>query len=255
MKYSIIFSYRNRKEHLDIIIPRIRQVFQGTDHEIIVAEQKDEKKFRRANLLNAGANVATGDVLILHDVDYYPTDGVVYYDGVSDVYLPVKRAEFVKNDLTPRTFYEIPRGYRHFKNSVDDNFFGAVSVFTRHAFSKINGFSPEFIGWGLEDADLRERVYMAQLRVNRHPSNLFYALEHPDSGPAMNDTDFRRNISLSQETRLHLHKGASNQPNTITNVTPKHAGVDVWIECTDFDPPPPPTYIIASTFNWEEGAE
>jgi N-terminal domain of galactosyltransferase/N-terminal region of glycosyl transferase group 7 len=252
MKYSIVFCYRDRETHLNIILPQIRKLFAGKDFEIIVAEQNDNKKFRRANLLNAGANVATGDILILHDVDYYPSDTVEYYDGVSDVFLPVKRVEFVHNDMTPKKIEDVPGGYRHFKDSVDDNFFGGISVFTREAFQKINGFSPKFIGWGFEDADLRERVYLRQLKVARHPSNLFYALEHPDSGPPMTDPDFRQNIMLSQQTLTHLHSGASNQPVTLSIADNYHPLVDLWIKCTDFDPPPPPTHIVASTFTWED---
>lgn len=251
MKYSFIFCYRNRETHLNITIPRIRELH--PDAEIIVVEQNDTKKFRRANLLNEGARNATGDILILHDIDYYPTDTVVYHDGVSDVYLPVKFVEFVYNSLEPKPLLEVPGGYRHFKDGVDSNFFGAVEVFTREAFFTINGFSPNYVGWGFEDADLRERISHYGLKVTRSQTGKFLALDHPDSGPSFQDQDFLNNIHRAQNWQRDLKQGVKTQPVTAERVVPKHKEVDVWVMATDFDPPPPPTHVIvASKFNFTD---
>lgn len=253
MKKSFIFCYRNRETHLNITIPRIRELYPTA--EIIVVEQNDDKKFRRANLLNEGAKSATGDVLIFHDIDYYPTDGVNYYDGVSDMYLPVKYVEFVYNELVPKPLHKVPGGYRHFKDGVDDNFFGAIEVFTKDAFFAINGFSPLYVGWGFEDADLRERVQYYGLKTGRSRTNKFLALDHPDSGPAHHDQDFINNINRSQQWSRYLDKGVSSQPATVENVKPKHGDVDTWLLATEFDGPPKPTHIVSTKFNWDEGSE
>lgn len=249
MKYSIIFCYRNRKEHLNIIVPRIKEVFCDTDHEIIVVEQDDDRKFRRGNLLNVGAKVASGEVLIFHDVDYYPTNNVTYYDGTSDVYLPVKRVEFVLNDLSPRPVEEIPGGYQHFKDGVDDNFFGAVEVFRREAFFKVNGFNPLYVGWGFEDTDLRERIYHYGLTISKNADNLFYALEHVDSGPSFDDPDFRSNIHRSQAWSRYLSAGVKNQYSSVRMIEPNHKLVDKWIMATEFDGP---TFIVRSEYNFDD---
>jgi N-terminal domain of galactosyltransferase/N-terminal region of glycosyl transferase group 7 len=258
MKYSFIFSYRDRQDHIRVTMPRIEEVarHQGLDFEIIVVEQADDKKFRRANLLNEGAKYATGDILVFHDIDYYPSSlDQQYYDGVSDVFLPVRRVEFMNNDLTPRDPNDVPRGYRHFKISVDENFFGAVSVFTRDAFFKINGFSPLFVGWGVEDADLRARVYHYGLSVKRSDDNLFYALNHVDSGPEHNDPDFIRNMHLEHVWQQHLDKGVTNQPSTSQEggcfFSEGWAQNVRWIQATDFDPPVVGSQtIVASSFDW-----
>jgi hypothetical protein len=252
--YSFIFCYRNRETHLNITVPRIRELY-GDKAEIIVVEQNDTKKFRRANLLNEGARSASKDILVFHDIDYYPTDGLTYWDGISDVFLPVKKVEFVYNDLTPKPIEEVPGGYRHFKNSVDDNFFGGVTTFKRDAFFSINGFSPLYIGWGFEDADLRERIAHGRLSVARSAGNKFLALDHPDSGPSFQDQDFLNNIHLSQNWDKHRNKGVSNQPSKVEQVKPKHELVDKWLLTTDFDGPPQPTHIVVSTRNWGEGEE
>lgn len=258
MKLSIIIPFRDRFPHLNITVPRLRQVLQDLDHEIIVVEQNDTKKFRRANLLNEGARVATGDLLVFHDVDYYP-DTVEYYDfdNPTDVFLPVKRVTFVYNDLTPKPIEQVPGGYRHFRNGVDADFFGGVEVFRRDAFFKINGFSPDFIGWGFEDADLRERVTAHKLTVARSTDNHFLALDHVDSGPAANDADFRSNIMKWQTWRNNLSRGINNcHPATIESlpIEAEVHGVDLWITATNFDKPIQ-TNIVASTFNFDEGDE
>jgi hypothetical protein len=252
MKYSFIFCYRNRETHLNITIPRIRDLH--PDAEIIIVEQNDQKKFRRANLLNEGARVATGDILILHDIDYYPTDNVMYYDGTSDVFLPVKQVEFVYNTLAPKPLSEVPGGYRHFKDGVDANFFGAVEVFTREAFFTINGFSPLYVGWGFEDSDVRERIHHYGLTVIRG-NGQFLALDHPDSGPTFQDQDFLNNIHRSQNWQRDLAHGVKTQPSHAEQVVPKHKEVDKWIMATEFDPPPAPTHIMVSKFNFDEGDE
>lgn len=258
MKFSIIIPFRDRFSHLGITVPRIREVLQDVDHEIIIVEQNDKKKFRRANLLNEGARIATGDLLAFHDVDYYP-DTVQYYDfnNPTDVFLPVNRVTFVYNDLATKPLDQVPKGYRHFCDGVDIDFFGGVEVFRRDAFFKINGFSPDFIGWGFEDADLRERIFAYNLSVARASNNHFLALDHIDSGPAMTDMDFRGNAMKLETWRNNLSRGINNcHPATIsidTDMQHLH-NVDKWVKATGFDMPIQ-THIVSSTFNFDEGDE
>lgn len=251
--YSFIFPFRNRWEHLNITIPRIRELV--PEAEIIVVEQNDDKKFRRANLLNEGAKSARGVFFVFHDIDYYPKKAL-YYPALSDpeVFLPVDKVEFVYNDLTPKPLEEVPGGYRHFREGVDGNFFGAVTVFAHDAFFRINGFSPMYVGWGFEDADLRERVRNARIFVHRGRGD-FLALDHKDSGPPAHDQDFLNNVRLSQIWHLHLDKGVKNQYAKVENVKPKHPMVDTWLLASEFDGPPKQTHIVSSRFNWDEGDE
>jgi len=211
MKYSIIICYRDRKEHLKLLRPRLHELF--PDAEIIVVEQNDDDKFLRGNLFNVGAQEAHGDILIFHDVDHYPVD--VEYDlpeGV-DVWLPIKRVEYVDGDLEPLPMDKVPSGYRHFKQAVDDNFYGGVTVFRREAFFKINGFSSLYRGWGLEDADLRERVKHYGLNVERGNGH-FYGLQHENSDPGMEDTEFQRNQQIFSRWGTFLHAGVNTQSQT-----------------------------------------
>jgi hypothetical protein len=259
MKYSFIFCYRDRETHLNIVAPHLRDLLDNVwqlheQYEIIIVEQNDNKKFRRANLLNEGAKAARGDVLILHDVDYYATENVIYWTEDVDVFLPVKTVQFVYNSLQQKPLQEVPGGYRHFKDSVDDNFFGAISCFRKDAFFEVNGFSHLFTGWGCEEADLRERCITRGLKIKRGNGH-FLALDHPDSGPSMQDGDFINNMSMANNWQNYTQYGINNQPSTVREITPKHPKVDRWILAKDFDGTPESHHIITSRFNWDEGRE
>ena len=54
MKYSIIIPYRNREEHLQIMLPRLKEFFKDESYEIIVSEQNDNDNFRIACVENVG---------------------------------------------------------------------------------------------------------------------------------------------------------------------------------------------------------
>ncbi len=267
MLYSVVFCYRNtsdnlREEQLKKTIPRVRDIITASGHEceIIISEQNDSKKFRRGNLLNEGVRVASGEIVILHDIDYYP-EQVTYYDGESDVFLPVKRVEFVTMDLSPRDVNDIPGGYRHFKDSVDNNFYGGVITFKKEFFIRINGFSTEYVGWGFEDMNLRNRIHAfaagvpGMCKIARSPDNLFYALAHPDSGPSQTDPDFVRNIQLAHNANYIMRTGLIDVhvPVVENSSIPPHLSylsIDKWIKCSQFEYIPPINTVISSNLEF-----
>lgn len=230
-KISIVVCYRDRKEHLDIFVPHIKNVFKDVSHEIIVVEQNDTTKFKRGVLLNVGAKAAKGEYIALHDVDYLPESANDYFSE-SDVTQPVRRVNFVNNDLTPRDVNDIPPGYRHFSDKVDDNFYGAVTVFKRDAFFNINGFCCLYDGWGLEDADLRERINSNSLSVTRN-NGTFKALSHTDSFPGINDVNFQRNTQIFNEWEKYTLLGVNTQYSSIDD-TYKYPGVDLYLKACNF---------------------
>ena len=107
-KYSIIIPYRNREAHLEVLLPRLQEVFKDKDYEIIVSEQNDNNNFNLSNTQNIGAQIATGNIIVLHQVDYYPTDDVSY-DIQDQPILPARKGLFVNADLTKRDYSDIPR--------------------------------------------------------------------------------------------------------------------------------------------------
>lgn len=180
-KYSIIIPYRDREAHLQLLLPRLQEVFADKNYEIIVSEQNDSDNFNLANTQNIAAQYVTGNIIILHQVDYYPTDDVSY-DIEDQPILPARFGVFVNNDLTRRPLEDIPGGYRSWETGIDDNFYGGVVVMRKEHWDKINGINPLYKGWGNEDEDLRERFKWAGYTPKRNEIGTFYCLYHEDSG-------------------------------------------------------------------------
>jgi glycosyltransferase involved in cell wall biosynthesis len=186
MKYSIIIPYRNREEHLQVLLPTLLERFSNESFEIIVSEQNDIDNFRIACVQNIAYNYAKGDILIFHQVDYIPSDDVSY--EVTDVpVLPARRGIFLgKDHQSLREFNDIPAGYREWSREIDPRFYGGVICMSRSHFETINGFNPLYRGWGNEDEDLRERFVWAGLPVHRNEVGTFYCLHHEDNGDMQN---------------------------------------------------------------------
>lgn len=232
---SIVVCYRDREEHLKQFVPHIRDVFKYIPHEIIIVEQNDNDKFRRGQLLNDGVRYAIYNRIALHDVDYLPESSEPYF-GDTDVVLPVRRVIFTENDgKTPLPLEQVPSGYRHFKDGVDDNFFGGVIVFNKDSFIEINGFNTLYQGWGKEDEDLRERIKEYELTVERMDGT-FYALQHDDSFPGINDPHFRFNQQVFFNHRDYFEIGYNTtESDLISNdeLADKYK-VDEWILSTNW---------------------
>lgn len=182
MKYSIIIPYRNREEHLQILLPRLQEKFVGKEYEIIISEQSNQDNFQLAIVNNIGFREATGDIIILHQVDYYPADDLDY-TFTGDVTLLGARALFLdKDNASYRPEHDIPGGYRSFSQAIDPNFYGGVVMMSREQFETINGLNPLYKGWGNEDEDLRERLKWAKIAVQRQKEGTFFCLYHEDNG-------------------------------------------------------------------------
>ena len=209
IKYSIIISYRNREEHLSILLPRLKEIFINTSYEIIIAEQDNDEKFQKNSLYNIATQKATGDLFIFHDVDYYPGDDVSYYT-TSDIPLyPVKNLIFLNQEGTQRDFDDIPEGYRNFHQNVGDHS-GGVFVLHRELFYKMNGLNPYYKGWGKEDDDTRNRLRLLGYNWKRNEEGVFYGLYHVHNYPEHDDVDFINNHILLSQLKNNLHLGYKN---------------------------------------------
>jgi xylosylprotein 4-beta-galactosyltransferase len=182
MKYSIIIPYRDREDHLKILLPRLQEVFQDKDYEIIVSEQNDTDNFRIACVENIGFQYSTGDIIVLQQVDYYPTEDVSY--EIKDIpVLPARKGIFLdKSNSNPRDYSDIPGGYRKWSQEIDSAFYGGVIIMKREHFEIINGLNPLYKGWGNEDEDLRERFVWAGIPVSRNEVGTYLCLYHEDNG-------------------------------------------------------------------------
>lgn len=232
-KFSVVIPFRDRHEHLSVLVPHLRNYAteNGLEFEIIVAEQNDTLPLRRGALRNEGVRISTGNIIVLHDVDYLPDSKTKYWSEEADVYRAVNQVEFIAMDGSTREETDVPTGYRHFKKSVDSNFFGGVLCITKKSFLQINGYNPLFEGWGLEDDEFRERIKSNNLQVVSG-GGLFRALPHPDS--FRNDALFRKNQILFAN-RESLKTVGINHGSLQLNINKEKSSaydVDVWLEVT-----------------------
>jgi len=149
-KLAVVVPYRNREEHLKQFIPYMENILkeEGVPFNIFIIEQADNKPFNRAKLLNVGFSEAISyDYFAFHDVDMLPVD--------SD--------------------YSFPDGPTHLSSEVEqfnwglpyDGYFGGVTLFDKESFSKINGYSNEYWGWGAEDDDVLHRCMIKDVDTYR----------------------------------------------------------------------------------------
>lgn len=208
MKYSIIIPYRDRQSHLEIMLPRLQEVFKEEDYEIIVSEQNDNDNFRIACVENIAFKHAKGDIIILQQVDYYPTDDVSY-EVLDSPILPARKGIFLdKDNQSPREFLDIPGGYRRWSEEIDPAFYGGVIALKREHFEAINGLNPLYKGWGNEDEDLRERFVWAGIPVSRNQEGTFLCLYHEDNGDmSKKDEEGQKDFA---EGRNYFHTQAYN---------------------------------------------
>jgi hypothetical protein len=164
------------------MLPRLKEFFKDESYEIIVSEQNDNDNFRISCVENIGFQYAKGDIIVLQQVDYYPTEDVSY--KVTDCpILPAKKGIFLdKDNQSPREFLDIPGGYRKWSEEIDSAFYGGVISMKREHFEAINGLNPLYKGWGNEDEDLRERFIWAGIPVKRNEKGTFLCLYHEDNG-------------------------------------------------------------------------
>ena len=142
MKLGVIVPFRDREEHLEKFIKQVPSYLTNNniEYELIVVEQSDKKPFNRGKLLNIGfieARKLNCDYVVFHDVDMIPVDVDYSY---SDIPLHLATEFELENDKL--------------KNLSFDDYFGGVTMFSKTAFEKINGYSNLYWGWGFEDDDL-----------------------------------------------------------------------------------------------------
>ena len=147
---SIIVPYRDREEHLRKFTPFMENsdFLSGIDFEILIVEQEEGKPFNRGKLLNVGAiESIKATYYCFHDVDMLPL--ISDYSSVSDpTHLAAEAEQFG---------YKLPyQGY-----------FGGVTLFDKHSFIKVNGYSNNYWGWGAEDDDIMFRCVSKGVRTTR----------------------------------------------------------------------------------------
>ena len=144
-RVAIIIPYRGRYQQLLGFLHNLHSLLtkQQLDYAIFIVNQIDDQQFNRAKLMNIGFVEASAlydwQCYIFHDVDLLPEDD--------------------------RNLYTCPDQPRHMSVAVDKfnyklpytTLFGGITALTRAQFSKVNGYSNDYWGWGGEDDDMSTR--------------------------------------------------------------------------------------------------
>lgn len=217
-----------------MLLPRLEELFDSKDYEIIIAEQDNNEKFQKNSLYNLAAVRAKGDIFIFHDVDYYPVEDISYDTKVDVPFYPVGKVLFLNENNQPRKIEDIPAGYRNFHVTVGDHS-GGVFVLSKELFFKTNGLNPFFKGWGKEDDATRDRLRFLGYNWKRNNKALFYALYHKDSKPDDNDNDFVNNNKLYMNLTSDTEVGLNNVNGKVEEFDmPDHSNVR-WLKIKDFE--------------------
>jgi predicted glycosyltransferase involved in capsule biosynthesis len=140
-KLGICIPYRNRKEHLDILIPKLSAHLdsKGIEHAFYVAHQNDDKLFNRGAMKNIAAKHAFEDgcdYIAWHDVDMLPSEECDYsYPEEHPIHIATQLSKYNYGMSYPE-------------------YFGGVVLFTKEQVIKTNGYSNDYWDWGMEDDDL-----------------------------------------------------------------------------------------------------
>jgi hypothetical protein len=150
-KLGICIPYRNRKEHLEKLVPQLGKYLteRGIDHKFYVGHQVDTKLFNRGVMKNIAAEYAFNDgcdYIAWHDVDMVP---------------------YVDNSVAPPDYSYPEEGPVHIATRLSkyawsmgyEQYFGGVVLFTKEHVEKTNGYSNDYWDWGQEDDDLFYRCH------------------------------------------------------------------------------------------------
>lgn len=202
-KLGICIPYRDRKEHLDKLIPHLTRHLnnQGIDHGFYVAHQVDDKLFNRGAMKNIAAKYAFEDgcdYIAWHDVDMLPYFGADYsYPKNSPTHIATKLSK-----------YNYGMGY--------DEYFGGVVLFTKEQAEKTNGYSNEYWDWGQEDDDLLWRCYYEGYTIEKtfkeYNNKKFIEFDGENDKVDLK-IDREVNSSLSGDHTISILFKAEQQPN------------------------------------------
>ena len=112
IKYSIIISYRDREEHLSILLPQLKDIFLNKSYEIIIAEQDNNEKFQKNSLYNIGTDFGriidfwTGDSAALDIASAAMANSIFGEENVEEFIKENKSSEFLIEGLGTQEILE-----------------------------------------------------------------------------------------------------------------------------------------------------
>ncbi|KAL3853273.1 hypothetical protein ACJMK2_016827 [Sinanodonta woodiana] len=170
---AVIIPYRDREDHLDILTRHLHNILQRQqlEYQIFAIEMALPTQFNRGILANIGVLIAkeTGDFscFIIHDVDaLMMNDKNLYRCGSQPRHLVTGSTKYRSGNNE----YGLPY----------DSYMSGVIALTDSQYTKANGFSNVYFGWGGEDDDFNIRVQRANMKFERPEKDIgiYLAIPH-----------------------------------------------------------------------------
>lgn len=149
-KLGIIIPYRGEYGKLDRFCGHMDYFLteQGNkNYTMCIVEQKDDKPFNVGALYNVGYDLLKDecDYFVFHDVNYIPMENSIDYSYTTEV--------------------------QHMCSNVDSfgykkpylEWLGGAVKMTGYIFEKVNGYSNEYWGYGMEDIDMLHRLSLEEV--------------------------------------------------------------------------------------------
>jgi hypothetical protein len=191
-KLAIIVPYRNREEHLKKFVPHMRDFLLNKDisYNIFIIEQDNDKPFNRGKLLNVGFDQsrAAHTYFCFHDIDMLPGSPKSDYSKVKGA---CRLSHFVSQ------FNFIPR--------PESEFGGGVIMIDKDSFIKVNGFSNDYWGWGVEDNDFSIRCKKGEVPISFRQGR-YFSLHHETNGDTSGGTPNEETLKNRSRLRDLLTK-------------------------------------------------
>lgn len=208
-KLGICIPYRNRKEHLDRLVPHLTKHLNdlGIEHKFYVAHQVDDKLFNRGAMKNIAAQHALNDgcdYVAWHDVDMLAHEECDYsYPKEGPIHIATKLSKYGYN-----------LGY--------DQYFGGVVLFTKEHIENTNGYSNDYWDWGQEDDDLFWRCHYENYTL----SNILQKYDNKKVG-VFNGEDTFVAIPTNREISSSLHN--NHTISILFNAEQQQDKVPIWL--------------------------
>ena len=172
MKLAILIPYRDREKHLKVFLHFLPKNINIENYIILIIEQNGNEKFNRAKLINSGFDFIKNkiDYICIHDIDMIPIKADYSYSDIP-LHMATNCSQFN---------YGLPY----------NGYYGGVNLMSNENFIKINGFSNDYWGWGVEDDDLLQRVIKTGYKLERRPG-YYVSLPH-DKNPSNRQENLRK---------------------------------------------------------------
>jgi hypothetical protein len=209
---GIFIPYRNRKEHLDILLDKLKKYNNISIH---ILEQSNNNLFNRGKLFNIGAKEYLNkyDYFIFHDVDLIPQDEN-YNDLInSPTHLSCYCEQFNYKLFDVEERCSVTQGQREAlsdrdqsNNYLKSKMFGGVIGISKNDFKKINGYSNLYEGWGCEDNDIFNRIEQIIKTYSRKPYT-YKSLEHDSSYDSELNPNLYNNLVYLKSNKNYIDDG------------------------------------------------